>query len=49
VPGRDFAGGFGARVEYAGEFNQTGGGEFGVNADVVLAERPGAEDGDFDL
>ena len=49
VFGGDFAGGVGVRVKNAGEFHQTGGGEFGVNADVFLAERTGAEDGDFDL
>jgi hypothetical protein len=45
----DFAGGFGVRVVNAGEFNLSGGGEFGVNARVMLAERAGAEDGDFDF
>ena len=49
VPGGDFSGGVGIRVENAGEFDKTCGGEFGVNADMVLAERTGAEDGDFDL
>ena len=42
---RDFSGGVGIRVENAGEFDKTGGGEFGVNADMVLAERTGAKDG----
>ena len=37
------------RVENAGEFHLAGGGEFRINADVILAERAGAEDGDFDL
>ena len=45
----DFAGGFGVRVENAGEFHLAGGGEFGINAGVMLAERAGAEDGDFIL
>jgi hypothetical protein len=49
VPGGDFAAGVGIRVEHAGEFHQTGGGELGVNADVVLAERAGAKNGDFDF
>ena len=45
----DFAGGFGVGVVNAGEFDLSGGGEFGINADVMLPERAGAEDGDFDL
>ena len=45
----NFPGGVGIRVENAGELHQTGAGEFSVNADVVLAERAGAENGDFDL
>jgi hypothetical protein len=49
VPGRDFAGSIRIRVENAGEFHQTGGGEFGVNADVILTERAGAKNGDFDF
>ncbi len=46
---RDFAGGFGVRVENAGEFHLSGGVEFGINAGVMLAERAGAQDGDFDF
>ena len=45
----DFAGGFGVRVVNAGEFHLAGGVEFGINAGVMLAERAGAEDGDFDF
>ena len=45
----DFAGGFGVRVVNAGEFHRAGGVEFGINAGVMLAERAGAENGDFDF
>ena len=47
--GGDFAGGFGRRIVNAGEFNLSRRRQLGVDADVVLSERPGAEDGDFDL
>ncbi len=47
--GGDFARGVGLDVEDAGEFHLAGCGEFSVNADVVLSQRPGAENGDFDL
>jgi hypothetical protein len=33
----------------AGEFDLSGGMEFGVNTGVMLTERTGAEDGDFDF
>src|SRR5665213_627012 len=46
---RDFAGGFGVHVVNAGEFHLPGGVEFGINAGVMLTERAGAEDGDFDF
>jgi len=49
VFGGDFAGRVGLGVEDAGEFNLAGGCKFSVNADVVLSQRPGAENGDFDL
>ena len=49
VFGGDFARGVGVGVEDAGEFHLAAGGEFGVDADVVLSQRAGAEDGDFDL
>ena len=45
----DFAGRVGVGVVNAGEFDLSGGGEFGVDANVILAERAGAEDGDFDF
>ena len=45
----DGARGFGVRIVNAGEFNGPSGVEFGVNAGVMLTERPGAENGDFDL
>ena len=46
---RNLAGGFRVGVVYAGEFHLTGGGEFRIDAGMMLTERPGAEDGDFDL
>ena len=49
VFGGDFAGGLGVGVINAGEFDLSGGGQFGVDADVFFAERAGAEDGHFDL
>ena len=45
----DGAGGFGVRVVNAGEFDVAGGVEFGINAGVMLTERAGAENGDFDF
>ena len=45
----DFAGGFGVSIVNAGEFHLAGGVEFGINAGVMLTERAGAEDGDFDF
>ena len=36
-------------VVNAGEFHQAGGVEFGIDAGVMLAERAGAENGDFDF
>jgi hypothetical protein len=45
----DFAGGFSVRVVNAGKFHFAGGVEFGVDARVMLTERAGAKDGDFDL
>ena len=49
VFGGDFAGGVGVGVENAGELNLPGGGEFGVNAGVILSERADAEDGHADF
>ena len=48
VPDGDFGRGVGVGVKHAGEFDLAGGGEFGVDANVLLAERAGAEHGDFD-
>ena len=47
--GGDFAGGVGIGVENSGEFDVSGGGEFGVDANVMLSERAGSQNGDFDL
>jgi len=46
---RDFARRFRVRVVNAGEFNRPGSVEFGIDAGVMLTERAGAEDGDFDF
>ena len=43
VFGGDFAGGFQVGVKEAGELHEAGGGEFGVQARVLLAERPNAQ------
>ena len=49
VPGGDSSGGIGVGVKNAGEFDVTGGGQFGIDADVFLAERTGAQNSDLDL
>ena len=45
----NLAGRFRVRVVYPGELHLAGGVEFGVDAGVMLPERAGAENGDFDL
>jgi len=45
----DFFGGVPVRIVNAGEFNVTGGVEFGINAGVMLTEGTSAEHGDFDF
>ena len=44
----DFPRGLGGDVVNAGEIDETGGGDFGVDAGMFLAERTGAEHSDFD-
>ena len=47
--GRDVAGDLVIGVVDADEVHQTGGGHLGVDAHMLLAERAGAENGDFHL
>lgn len=46
---RDATGGFRVGVVDACEFDLASGVKFGINAGVMLTERPGAENGDFDF
>ena len=45
----DFARGLRVRVKNAGEFHDARRVQFGINPRVMLAERTGAENGDFDF
>ena len=46
---RNFAGGFGVRIKNSGELDKPGVVKFGIDAGMMLTERTGAEDGDFDF